>query len=203
VAGAGLGLRRRRAWIGAAGGLALVAWLTLGGWPPLWLLSPETTTRWLFLGSPRLPDSLGPAERALAERGAYVAAIAPCGLCHTPAGAFAGFYTGRTLAGGMQGRWRVYGRAVSTNLTPHPDGLRDDARVLRALTSGLGHDGRTMHWQAMPWDILSNWSEEDRRALVAYLKTLPAVPGRVPHPRGPEPADPAADTFSFGDSAGR
>jgi len=32
----------------------------------------------------------------------------------------------------------------------------------------------------MPWDLTSNWSEKDRRAMVAYLRALPAVPGRVP-----------------------
>lgn len=35
------------------------------------------------------------------------AAKAQCGLCHTPADAFAGFRTGRILAGGMEARWRV------------------------------------------------------------------------------------------------
>lgn len=198
-------LGRRRRWrpMMAAGGLALAGWLALGTWPPVRLMSPETAVRWLLLGSPPLPAALAPAERALATRGAYVAAITPCGLCHTPAGVFVGFYTGRTLAGGMEGRWRVYGSAVSTNLTPHPDGLRGDASVRRALTSGLGHDGRAMHWQAMPWDILSNWSEEDQRALLAYLKTLPPVAGRVPPPRPPRPGDPVADAFYFGDAARR
>jgi hypothetical protein len=64
-----------------------------------------------------------------------------------------GFYTNRTLAGGMEGRWRVYGKAVSSNLTPHDtDGIgrTNDAELIRALRSGLGRDGRLLHWQAMP-----------------------------------------------------
>ena len=103
-------------------------------------MTPEMTTRWLFLGAPTLPASMTGAARALADRGEYLATIAPCGLCHTPASAFAGFWNGRTLAGGMQARWRVYGRAVSTNLTPHrADGIAsvDDARLLRAMRSGI------------------------------------------------------------------
>jgi mono/diheme cytochrome c family protein len=129
--------------------------------------------------------------------------VAPCGLCHTPADAFAGFLTGRTLAGGMDARWRVYGRVVSSNLTPHPDGIAgvDDATLLRAMSSGVGRDGRPLHWQAMPWDLTSNWSEEDRRAILAYLRALPPVPGRVPEPRPPSLDDPVADTFGFGDRA--
>jgi hypothetical protein len=184
----------------------LSGWLALALWPPLGLMSPDITIRWLFTGAPRLPETLSGAERALAERGEYVATVAPCGLCQTPARAFVGFDTRRTLAGGMQAGWRVYGRAVSTNLTGHPrDGIRDrsDAVLLRALASGIGGDGRAIHWQAMPWDIGSRWSLEDRRALIAYLRRLPPVAGVAPPPRGPRPGDPAADTFSFGDAIRR
>jgi mono/diheme cytochrome c family protein len=206
-----LALGRRRARrsprrLALAGGVAaLAAWGALGAWPPLALLSPEQATRWLFLGTPGLPASLAGAPRALAARGEYLATIAPCGLCHTPADAFAGFLTGRTLAGGMDARWRVYGRVVSSNLTPHADGIggADDAGLLRAMSSGVGRDGRALHWQAMPWDLTSNWSEEDRRAMLAYLRALPPVPGRVPPPRPPAADDPVADTFSFGDEARR
>ena len=137
------------------------------------------------------PDAVrGPrsAGARAGRAGEYVAAIAPCGLCHTPAGAFIGFYTDRTLAGGMEGRWRVYGSAYSTNLTPRPEdgiGGLDDRAIHRAVASGIGRAGRRMHWQAMPWDIMSHWSEEDRRAIIAYLRALPPVAGAVPAPRGP------------------
>jgi hypothetical protein len=55
----------------------------------------------------------------------------------------------------------------------------------------------------MPWDIISHWSEEDRLAIIAYLRALPPVAGRVPRPRPPQPDDPAADSFYFGDAVGR
>jgi mono/diheme cytochrome c family protein len=200
-------IRRHRRGLGlAAGGLILAAWGALAIWPPLGLMNPDMTIRWLFLGAPRLPAALDGAGRALAERGWYVATVAPCGLCHTPAGPFIGFYTGRTLAGGMEARWRVYGRAVSSNLSPHPhDGLAalPEDVLLRAMRSGIGRDGRALHWQAMPWDIGSHWSEEDQRALLAYLRVLPPVAGAIPAPRSPTPDDPPADAFYFGDAARR
>ena len=205
---AAIGLRpsgRSWRWV-SLGVAALIGWIALAVWPPLALMTPEMTTRWLFLGAPSVPADLEGSARALAERGEYVATIAPCGLCHTPAGSFIGFHTGRTLAGGMEARWRVYGSAVSPNLTPHArDGIArvPDAVLLRAMRSGIGRDGRPLHWQAMPWDIGSHWSEEDQRALLAYLRVLPPVPGRVPPPRGPQFGDPAADAFYFGDSARR
>ena len=201
-----VGVRRRRRLAVALGAVGVAAWAALGAWPPFAVMSPETTTRWLLAGSPALPASMTGAARALAERGQYLATIAPCGLCHTPVSSFAGFLTSRTLAGGMEARWRLYGRAVSANLTPHPGdgiGAMDDRRLLRAMRSGIGTDGRRMHWQAMPWDIVSNWSEEDLRAMLAYFRALPAVTGKVPAPRAPRPGDPPADSFAFGDAIRR
>jgi mono/diheme cytochrome c family protein len=202
----GVATRRRRGLRLGVAALILLGWGTLAVWPPLWLMTPEVTVAWLLRGAPVLPAALAGPARARAERGEYVATIAPCGLCHTPAGAFVGFYTDRTLAGGMEGRWRVYGSATSTNLTPHPrDGAAGipEAALERALRSGIGADGRALHWQAMPWDITSHWSEEDRRAVIAYLRVLPPVAGRVLPPRGPRPGDPPADSFYFGDAARR
>jgi hypothetical protein len=39
--------------------------------------------------------------------------------------------------------------------------------------------------------------------MIAYLRALPPVPGRVPPPRPPRPDDPPADSFFFGDAAQR
>jgi len=47
----------------------------------------------------------------------------------------------------------------------------------------------------MTWDLLSNLDEEDVRALVAYLRTLPPVPKVVPSARPPAADD--CETYSF------
>ena len=189
----------------AAGALLLAGWLVLGAWPPLRLVSPERSARWLFAGSPTLPRWLSGPERALAERGEYLAGVAPCGLCHTPATPFVGVLTSRTLAGGMDTRWRRSGGAVASNLTPHRDGLAAASvpALSRALRSGIDTHGRAMHWQAMPWDIFSHWSDEDRLAMIAYLRALPPVPGRVPPPRPPRDGDPPSHALLFGDTLQR
>jgi mono/diheme cytochrome c family protein len=189
----------------AGGLLLLLAWVVLALWPPLRVMSPERAAQRLLGGMPALPRWLTGPERALAERGEYLATVAPCGLCHTPASPFSGFLTSRTLAGGMEARWRVFGSAVSSNLTPHRDGIAPAAvpTLSRALRSGIGTDGRALHWQAMPWDIFSHWSEEDRLAMIAYLRALPPVAGRVPPPRPAQAGDPEADSFYFGDAARR
>ena len=126
-------------------------------------------------------------------------------MCHTPASPFSGFMTANWLAGGMEARWRLFGSSVSSNLTPHRDGLAAASvpTLSRTLRSGIGTDGRALHWQAMPWDIFSHWSEEDRLAIIAYLRALPPVDGRIPAPRPPRAGDPEADLFYFGDAAKR
>ena len=34
----------------------------------------------------------------------------------------------------------------------------------------------------MPWPLFSNWSEEDRHAVVVYLRHLPAIRHETPEP---------------------
>jgi len=195
----------RSSWTRAAalalGVLLLGAWALFGVWPPVRLISPERVVRPHFAGAPTMPSWLTGAERARAERGEYLATVAPCGMCHTPASAVTGFLKPQWLAGGMEARWRVFGSAVSSNLTPHRDGLAAASVpvVSRAIRSGIGSDGRALHWQAMPWDIFSHWSEEDRLAIIAYLRALPPVAGHAPAPRPPRAGDPEADSFYFGD----
>jgi mono/diheme cytochrome c family protein len=208
VTAAGIVLTRsgRKRWSALlAGALLLGGWIVLGAWPPARFLSPERVIERHFRGAPALPRWITGPERARAERGEYLATVAPCGMCHTPASPFSGFMTARWLAGGMDARWRLFGRAVSSNLTPHRDGLAAASvpTLSRTLRSGIGSDGRALHWQAMPWDIFSHWSEEDRLAIIAYLRALPPVEGRVPGPRAPQQDDPEADTFYFGDAARR
>jgi len=73
-----------------------------------------------------------------------------------------------------------------------------DAEIVRAVTSGIARDGRTMHWQAMPWDHFSHLSPKDLVALVTYLRHLPPVRSEVPAPLPPEAADGEGASFGFG-----
>lgn len=70
-----------------------------------------------------------------------------------------------------------------------------DAQVARAIRSGMSSDGRQLHWQGMTWDLLSNLDEEDVRAVIAYLRTLPPVRKAVPSARPPAPDDCEVYTF--------
>jgi hypothetical protein len=45
----------------------------------------------------------------------------------------------------------------------------------------------------MPWQVYRNLSDEDLKAVYAYLRTIPAVKNRVPLPQIVEPEEVAAN----------
>lgn len=78
-------------------------------------------------------------------------------------------------------------------------GAWSDAEIARAIRSNAARDGRPLHRQGMPRDHFSNWDEEDIRSIVrsivAYLRLLPPVAGRVPSNAPPSGDDYKAYTF--------
>jgi len=133
-----------------------------------------------------------PHEVALLQRGRYLYGITSCPYCH-----------GGDGAGGGKVNWAVFGTTWARNLTSHPTGLANwsDDAVLRAMRSGVSRDGRPLHWQAMIWDHISNYSVEDQRALLAYVRGLPPVDAAGPAAVGPGPSDCMGDTFWVGASS--
>jgi len=147
-------------------------------------LDPETQIRLEGSSTPSLTDVTYPAERARAERGKYIVGLSGCDGCHhTPSrdGPVSGMY----MAGGTKFRVADGTTVVARNLTPDAaTGLGNvaDEDVLRALRSGVARDGRMMFHRVMPWASYSNWTEEDRRAVVTYLRHLKPIPHRIPDP---------------------
>jgi Second Messenger Oligonucleotide or Dinucleotide Synthetase domain len=70
-----------------------------------------------------------------------------------------------------------------------------DAEIARAIRGGIAKGGRPFHWQAMIWDHASNWDEEDVRALIAFLRSLPPVNRAIPATRPPAADDCEVYTF--------
>ena len=205
----------RRRWLNliASALLAVLAWTYL--WPPLELLPSSLVAGHVNWGPlvaafnlpplrpPPEPVAMDDADlRALAERGRAVATLGTCSLCHTAGPSLTRLYAPfPEMGGGMRVNWKVFGTTFSRNLTPDEEtglGGWSDAEIRRAFTAGLARDGRTMHWQAMPWDHFSNLSLEDQEALVFYLRSLAPIWSKVPEPLPPAPSDEPADTFFFG-----
>ncbi len=129
-----------------------------------------------------------PAWAGDVERGAYlVEGPAGCGNCHTPLGP-QGPVQGMNLAGRLVEDLEVF-TAIAPNLTP-AGRISDwsDAELGRAIREGIRPDG-SLIGPPMPQILYRGLSDDDLSAIVAYLRTLPAVendPGtstyRIPLP---------------------
>jgi len=165
--------------------LALVAWLIVR-LPQI--IPAGQLAAGLAAAAPRLDMSgMAPERAALVQRGAYLYQTASCLFCH-----------GADGRGGNKISWKPFGTLYVRNVSADREtgiGAWTDAQVARAIRSGVSRDGRQLHWQGMTWDLFSNIDEEDVRAVVAYLRTLPPVRQAVPPPRPPTPDD--CDIYTF------
>jgi len=137
------------------------------GWR--WLVTPW---KWLyFTPGPFRPD---PAATPAVNRGAYlVQALGHCGECHTPRNVLGGPDRERTLAGGKGPE----GKGVS-NITPTRLKKWSDAQLKEFLQTGFTPDGDIAN-ETMG-EVIRNTTSQltpaDLAALIAYLRTLPAIP---------------------------
>lgn len=128
-------------------------------------------------GKPFTPD---PGKSAEINRGAYlVEGPGHCAECHSPRNALGGLIPERRFSGGLDAE----GKGWVPNITPHEHGLeswsaKDIAYLLQSgFTPEADSVGSSMA------DVVGNTaklSDADRGAMAAYLKALPARPGRKP-----------------------
>jgi len=152
--------------------------------PPFFTTAPEEFGKLMQAAAPKVDAIADPAERALAERGRYIVVSTGCIGCHASNGPQGPDLT-KYLAGGAVESQTETATYVSRNLTPDKDtglGRRTDAEVKRVLQSGVFPDGHVVPSTNMPWGAFSNWSEEDRHAVLVYLRHLPAVRNETPEP---------------------
>jgi len=109
---------------------------------------------------PELSQQLAP-DRTLIAKGAQLAAIGNCNVCHTRLDGppFAG---GRSIA-------TPFGRVYATNITPDPDtgiGGWSEAAFERAMREGVSRDGHHLY-PAFPYDHMAGACHTPRNALGA------------------------------------
>lgn len=117
------------------------------------------------------PDSFDPVRVA---RGANLAAIGNCTVCHTAP-------RGRTLAGGRPIP-TPFGTIHSTNITPDAItgiGEWSEEAFVRAMREGVDREGRHLY-PVFPYDHFTQLSDEDCGALYAYLMTRDPVRAKTP-----------------------
>jgi mono/diheme cytochrome c family protein len=152
--------------------------------PPFFLISPEQFGKQMADAPPTVTDIADPAERAIAERGRYIVMTTGCIGCHAIVGSQGPDLT-KYLAGGGLKLQSAHATYVSRNLTPDKEtGLarRTDDEVKRVLRSGTFTDGHVVEATVMPWAAFSNWTEEDRHAVVVYLRHLKPIRHATPEP---------------------
>jgi hypothetical protein len=152
--------------------------------PPFFVTSPETFGKAMAGAAPTVADIADPAERAIAERGRYIVMTTGCNGCHAIVGP-QGPDLKKYLGGGGLKIQTAQTTYVSRNLTADKEtGLarRTDDEVKRVLRSGTFSDGHVVVGTAMPWPVFSNWTEEDRHAVVVYLRHLKPIRHATPEP---------------------
>jgi mono/diheme cytochrome c family protein len=110
------------------------------------------------------------------SRGEYLVNLAVCSECHTPR------KRGRLdstmkFAGGQT--FDSSGKVVSPNITPDATGIGNYTEDMFVKVLRTGYVGKRQLNTVMPWQFYSGQSDEDLKAMYAYLRIVPAVNHRV------------------------
>lgn len=152
------------------------------------------------------------------ERGSYLVTVTGCNDCHTPfrmgpngpepdmARMLAGhpqdlqmpaapasrgpwMWTGAATNTAFAGPWGV---SYASNLTPEPNtglGIWTEDLFIKAMRTGRHWGQARPILPPMPWQNYSRMTDDDLKAVYAYLRTIPPVvnsaPESVPAPPGP------------------
>jgi mono/diheme cytochrome c family protein len=128
--------------------------------------------KWLFFVPGEFkPD---PGRSSVLNRGAYLTdALGHCGECHTPRNFLGGWKKGRYLAGA-----KLPDGAAASNITPTRLKKTDDKDLKDFLKFGQTPDGDVVG-ETMG-EVIRNTTSQltpaDLDAMVAYLRSLPALP---------------------------
>lgn len=114
-------------------------------------------------------ETAGAADAETLARGELLYHIGGCANCHTAK-------DGAALAGGDPIK-SPFGTFYAPNITPDPTagiGGWSEADFIRAMRQGIAPDG-SPYYPAFPYTSYSRMTEEDLKALKAYLDTIPPV----------------------------
>ena len=141
--------------------------------------------RWALVSIAAVTISGSASAQTAMQRGDYlVNSILTCGNCHTPRGPGGVFDMSKQLSGGPQTWDTPTYRVKGANVTPDPDtgiGKWSDAEIKRSLQEGVRPNGTPVA-PIMPYGFYKIMNPADLDAIVAYLKSVPAVKNEVQMP---------------------
>jgi len=131
------------------------------------------------------PDIKVTATPEMVKRGAYLANhVMVCMDCH-------GFRDWSRFSGpmkpGFEGaggeifdqRYGFPGSYIAKNITPFNLSTWTDGEIFRTITTGVNKDGKAL-FPVMPYKNYGQLDEEDIKAVIAYIRTLPSIENKVP-----------------------
>lgn len=127
------------------------------------------------------PPSRSQFPAAQITRGAELAAIGDCAVCHTAQG-------GQPYAGG-RGVPTPFGVVYATNITPDPDtgiGAWSQDAFRRAMRDGIARNGEHLY-PVLPYPHFTRATDQDIDAIYAFLMTRTPVRATTPPNRLPFP----------------
>jgi len=122
------------------------------------------------------------------KRGAQLVDTLGCAICHSPVDQEKRVLPNMRLAGGMLIRIVPFGDFPTGNLTSDKAtglGAWTNDEIKRVITKGVLRDGSRLLPFPMDYGSFSTLAPDDLDAIVAYLRTVPAVSNKVPAPSRP------------------
>lgn len=177
--------RVRLAWLGLLLPLLLLLCLAGLAWRGDWAAGPLPPEAHPAATAPAVPPAAAPAaaqasvqplDATLVAQGQQLARAGNCLACHS--------LPGRPEGSGGLAITTPFGRIHASNLTPDPAtglGAWREADFLRALRQGISRDGRLLY-PAFPYPHYRHISDDDGRALWAWLRSLPPAVQTTPPP---------------------
>lgn len=163
---------------------------------------------------PTKSSAATPSAASLIERGRYLTTFGGCNDCHTPLKMgpegpdpdFSRLLSGHpeetklppppnlenspwfAATAGMTAWTGPWGISYAANLTPDENtglGIWTETMFIKALRTGK-HMGESREiLPPMPWQTIGQLTDEDLKAVFAYLRSIPAIKNRVPEPIAP------------------
>lgn len=131
---------------------------------------------WKTLFMDQTPFENDPSQTPEVNRGAYlVKALGHCAQCHTPRNQLGAADNSRALAGAPNPN----GKGFVPNITPHAEGIGDwsEEDIAYALETGFTPEFDSLGGSMVA--VLENTTRltsQDRKAIAAYLKSVPPLP---------------------------
>jgi mono/diheme cytochrome c family protein len=160
----------------AVAGWVVVACLVVALWIVGFVLAAHQSAI-----DPIAPPLANSFARDLVNRGAELASIGNCDVCHTAPG-------GRAFGGG-RALPTPFGTIYATNITPDAEtgiGNWSEAAFARAMRRGVRRDGAYLY-PAFPYDHFTLVSDDDDKAIYAFLMTRDPVRATPPANKLPFP----------------